>query len=73
MQKCESCQTREAHVRLDALVNGRRESHFFCKQCAEQIMQGALAAEELGGSGANLGNIFAGRANGGGQSSANGS
>jgi ATP-dependent Clp protease ATP-binding subunit ClpC len=67
MPKCENCQIREAHVRLEGFVNGRRESHLFCRQCAEQIMQGAISDEGPVASGSALGNIFAGRANGSGQ------
>ena len=65
MPKCENCQTRESQVRLEALVNGRREAHFFCKQCAEQIMQGALGDDSSVLGGGALGNIFANRAGGG--------
>ncbi len=38
MQKCERCQTRDARVRLDTVVNGRREQHYFCQQCAEELL-----------------------------------
>jgi ATP-dependent Clp protease ATP-binding subunit ClpC len=69
MPKCENCQIRDAEVRLEGFVNGRRESHMFCRQCAEQIMQGAINAEgPAAGNGGAIGNIFSGRANGGGQS-----
>src|SRR5664280_694273 len=71
MPKCENCQVREAHVRLEGFVNGRRESHLFCRQCAEQIMQGAISDEGPVASGSALGNIFAGRANGSGQATTN--
>ncbi len=67
MQKCENCQTREAQVRLEGFINGKRESHFFCKQCAEQIMQGALSDDSSALGGNALGNIFASRAGGGSQ------
>src|SRR5260370_34755830 len=70
MPKCENCGIRDAQARLEGFVNGKRESHLFCKQCAEQIMQGALSAEgPFAGNGNALGNIFAGRG-GNGQSSA---
>jgi ATP-dependent Clp protease ATP-binding subunit ClpC len=71
MPKCENCQIREAHVRLEGFVNGHRESHLFCRQCAEQIMQGAISDEGPVASGSALGNIFAGRANGSGQATTN--
>ncbi len=68
MPKCEKCQINDAAVRLDGIVNGRRESHLFCQSCAEEIMRGAMGAMEGGvpaGNGA-LGSIF-GRAGGAGQ------
>jgi ATP-dependent Clp protease ATP-binding subunit ClpC len=46
MPKCERCQKNDARVRLDAVVNGRREQHYFCRECAEELMSG-----ELGGMG----------------------
>jgi ATP-dependent Clp protease ATP-binding subunit ClpC len=71
MPKCENCGIRDAQARLEGFVNGKRESHLFCKQCAEQIMQGALSAEgPFAGNGNALGNIFAGRG-GAGQSATN--
>jgi ATP-dependent Clp protease ATP-binding subunit ClpC len=69
MPKCESCQIRDASVRLEGFMNGRRESHLFCKQCAEQIMEGAISDEGLATAGGALGNIFSGRANANGQPS----
>jgi len=64
MPKCEKCQIRDARVRLDGIVNGRRESHLFCQECAEEIMRGAM--DPLGGAmGDAVGGIF-GRANGSG-------
>ena len=38
--KCERCQIRDAQVRLDQMVEGQREQHFFCTECAEEIMRG---------------------------------
>src|SRR6185437_4092190 len=35
-------------VRLDSIVNGKRESHYFCRECAEQIMGGELNAATPG-------------------------
>jgi ATP-dependent Clp protease ATP-binding subunit ClpC len=55
-------------VRLDGIVNGRRESHLFCQECAEELMRGAM--DPLGGAmGDALGSIF-GRANGASSASA---
>ncbi len=42
MQKCERCQINDARVRLDTLVNGRREQHYFCQSCAEELLGGEL-------------------------------
>ena len=63
MPKCENCKTRDAHVRMEGLVNGRPEVHLFCEVCAGEVMRGAMNLEANGG-GAALGNIFA-HANGG--------
>ncbi|HEU5439607.1 MAG TPA: ATP-dependent Clp protease ATP-binding subunit [Ktedonobacterales bacterium] len=53
MPKCERCKQNDARVRMDAVVNGRREQHFFCRECAEELMSGELGgmngAGELGG------------------------
>ena len=42
MQKCERCQENEARVRLDSIVNGRREQHYFCRECAEELLGGQV-------------------------------
>jgi ATP-dependent Clp protease ATP-binding subunit ClpC len=42
MQKCERCQVNDARVRLDSIANGRREQHYFCQQCAEEMLGGNL-------------------------------
>jgi ATP-dependent Clp protease ATP-binding subunit ClpC len=44
---------------MDAVVNGRREQHFFCRECAEELMGGELSGFN-GISGQNSGNIFGG-------------
>src|SRR5262249_21877767 len=51
MQKCERCQENEARVRLDSLVNGRREQHYFCRQCAEELLGGQVSGLGNGSSG----------------------
>ncbi len=51
MQKCERCQINDARVRLDTLVNGRREQHYFCQSCAEELLGDDL--NSLAGSGGN--------------------
>jgi ATP-dependent Clp protease ATP-binding subunit ClpC len=48
MYKCERCKENDARVRLDSIVNGKRESHYFCRQCAEEIMGGELNAATTG-------------------------
>ena len=52
MPTCERCKTNDARVRLDSVVNGRREQHYFCRECAEELLGGSL-------------NGFGGGANGG--------
>jgi ATP-dependent Clp protease ATP-binding subunit ClpC len=58
-------------MRLDGLVNGRRESHYFCQQCGEQIVRGAMmnGADSEQPEGV-LGNIF-GRGGAAGQPATN--
>jgi ATP-dependent Clp protease ATP-binding subunit ClpC len=65
MPKCERCDKNDARVRFDAIVNGRREQHYFCRQCAEELMSeqmGALGSTDspFGGSGG----LFGGAPNG---------
>jgi ATP-dependent Clp protease ATP-binding subunit ClpC len=45
--KCERCQTNPAVARIDQIVNGRRESHFLCQSCAEELM--GMAMNQAGG------------------------
>ena len=55
MPKCERCKQNDARVRLDSILNGRREQHYFCRQCAEEL----LGAEAGGLGGMNpLGGMF---------------
>ena len=44
MQKCERCKVNDARVRLNSVANGRREQHFYCRQCAEELL-GQMNAE----------------------------
>jgi ATP-dependent Clp protease ATP-binding subunit ClpC len=66
MYKCERCKENDARVRLDSIVNGKRESHYFCRECAEQIMGGELNAATPGTPDANspfgglFGSLFSG-------------
>ena len=68
MQKCERCQTRDARVRLDSLVDGHREQHYYCRQCAEEL----LAQANGGPSGDSLGGMFGSLFNNSGVFGANG-
>src|SRR5713101_7271664 len=47
--KCERCQKNPASVRIDQIVNGRREAHFLCQSCAEELMGAAM--NQMGGAG----------------------
>ncbi len=38
MQKCERCHINDARVRLNSVTNGRREQHFYCKECAQELL-----------------------------------
>ncbi|MEO7001599.1 MAG: ATP-dependent Clp protease ATP-binding subunit [Ktedonobacterales bacterium] len=76
MQKCERCETNEARVRLDSVVNGRREQHYFCRQCAEEMLGGlntsdSAEAGETSPFGGLFGSFF-GNGNAGGLSSLEG-
>ncbi len=51
MPKCERCQTNDARVRLDSINNGRHEQHFFCRQCAEELLGSAMGANDQSGLG----------------------
>src|SRR3984893_3378512 len=36
--KCERCQKNPARVRVDQVVDGRREQHFLCQSCVDELM-----------------------------------
>jgi len=42
--KCERCQINPARVRIDQVVNGRREQHYLCQQCVDELMSAAMGA-----------------------------
>nr|MBA2680758.1 AAA family ATPase [Ktedonobacteraceae bacterium] len=44
--KCERCQKNPARVRVDQMVEGRRESHFLCQSCVDELMN---AMGQVGG------------------------
>ena len=54
MQKCERCNINDARVRLNTVSNGRREQHFYCKECAQELLE-QMNAEPGNG---DLGNMF---------------
>ena len=68
MQKCERCNINDARVRLNTLTNGRREQHFYCKECAQELL-GQMNAENSGG---DLGGMFNSFFNNGGAFNMNG-
>jgi len=53
--KCERCEKNPARVRIDQVVNGRREAHYLCQECVDEFMN------SMGGNlGDLLGNAFTG-------------
>ncbi|GLV57246.1 ATP-dependent Clp protease ATP-binding subunit ClpC [Dictyobacter sp. S3.2.2.5] len=36
--KCERCQKNPARVRVEQMIDGRRESHFLCQSCVDEMM-----------------------------------
>ncbi|MBF6589527.1 MAG: ATP-dependent Clp protease ATP-binding subunit [Ktedonobacterales bacterium] len=69
MQKCERCQINDARVRLDSIANGRREQHYFCQKCAEEMLGGELNQFTGGAPGGPFGSLFGNVGNGGAQES----
>ncbi|HKS70894.1 MAG TPA: AAA family ATPase, partial [Ktedonobacterales bacterium] len=67
MQKCERCQVNDARVRLDSIANGRREQHYFCQQCAEEMLGGDLSNTPGNGAQGDLFGSFFNRMMGQGQ------
>jgi ATP-dependent Clp protease ATP-binding subunit ClpC len=71
MPKCERCQLNDARVRLDSVVNGRREQHFFCRQCAEELLGADMSSlSGSGGFGGPMGGMFGAQPNAGGTATA---
>jgi ATP-dependent Clp protease ATP-binding subunit ClpC len=67
MTKCEKCRVKDASVRLDQqLPNGRREQHYFCQTCAQELLGEIPGANPTG---TPIGSIFG---NAGGQPGGNG-
>jgi hypothetical protein len=44
---CERCQKNLARVRVDQVVEGRREHHYLCQQCVDELMK--ALSEQAGG------------------------
>ena len=55
MPKCERCKTNDARVRIDQIVMGKREHHYLCESCAQEVMGGQMG----NAGGTPIGNIFA--------------
>ncbi len=58
--KCERCQKNPAQVRVDEIVNGRREPHFLCQSCVTELMSemeqaGGIDGQGFSGAGAPFG------------------
>ncbi|QBD79018.1 ATP-dependent Clp protease ATP-binding subunit [Ktedonosporobacter rubrisoli] len=47
--KCERCQENSASVRIDQMVNGRRQHHYLCQSCADELMRAMGQMEGLDG------------------------
>lgn len=45
--KCERCQKNPARMRVDQIVEGRREQHYLCQSCVEELMN--MTMEQTGG------------------------
>jgi ATP-dependent Clp protease ATP-binding subunit ClpC len=52
--KCERCEKNPARVRIDQIVNGRREAHYLCQSCVDELMS------SMGQMGGLLGDASAG-------------
>src|SRR6266700_5751588 len=46
MKYCERCQKNPARVRVDQMVDGKRESHYLCQSCVDELMN---AMGQMGG------------------------
>jgi ATP-dependent Clp protease ATP-binding subunit ClpC len=44
--KCERCQKNPARVRVDQVIDGRREQHYLCQSCVDELMKAAM--EQMG-------------------------
>lgn len=58
--KCERCEKNPARVRIDQIVNGRREAHYLCQSCVDELMSsmgqmGGLMGDASAGNNAPFG------------------
>ncbi|GCF08556.1 ATP-dependent Clp protease ATP-binding subunit [Dictyobacter arantiisoli] len=68
--KCERCQKNPARVRVDQMNEGRRESHFLCQSCVDEMMNAMGQLGDIEGQSIN-GAPFGFSANGGKATSGN--
>src|SRR5437773_8063178 len=45
--KCERCEKTPARARIDQIVDGRREQHYLCQSCVDELMSAAMG--QMGG------------------------
>src|SRR5919202_2895464 len=57
MPKCERCKVNDARVRIDQIIMGRREHHYFCEKCAEEIVGGQTGNQSGTPIGSSFGNM----------------
>ena len=53
--KCERCQKNPAQIRVDQVVEGRRESHYLCRYCVEELMNASMGQEGFPGGNGEMG------------------
>jgi ATP-dependent Clp protease ATP-binding subunit ClpC len=71
--KCERCQKNPARVRVDQIVDGRREAHYLCQSCVEELMNAMNQMGDLDGQGMSESGPFGFVSNGNNSASAPGS
>ncbi|GER86968.1 ATP-dependent Clp protease ATP-binding subunit ClpC [Dictyobacter vulcani] len=49
--KCERCQKNPARVRVEQMIDGRRESHFLCQSCVDEMMSAIGQLGDMDGQG----------------------
>ncbi|GCE25592.1 ATP-dependent Clp protease ATP-binding subunit ClpC [Dictyobacter alpinus] len=49
--KCERCQKNPARVRVEQMIDGRRESHFLCQSCVDEMMSAIGQLGDVDGQG----------------------